>query len=128
MVISFDDCDLGDYREEHHDSLVISLTIGNCLLRRVLFDRRSSANFLFKSTLEDIGTDTRDVVRKSTVLVGFSGEALNTTGEIVLPTYAQGVNLSTHFNVVDCPLAYNAISSRTWIHKMKVIPSTYHET
>ncbi|XP_021753778.1 uncharacterized protein LOC110719183 [Chenopodium quinoa] len=33
MTISFDDCDLGEYREEHHDGLVIYLTIGNFLLR-----------------------------------------------------------------------------------------------
>ncbi|XP_021747717.1 uncharacterized protein LOC110713576 [Chenopodium quinoa] len=127
MVLAFDECDLGDYREEHHDSLVISLTIGNCLLKRVLVDRGSSSNVLFKSTLEDMGIDARDIVRKSTVIVGFSGEALNTSGEIVLPTFAGGVNLSTHFNVVDCPSAYNAIIGRPWIHRMKVVPSTYHQ-
>ncbi|XP_057247381.1 uncharacterized protein LOC130589811 [Beta vulgaris subsp. vulgaris] len=55
MPITFDDADLGDDRDIHHDGLVISLTVSNCLLKRVLVDNGSSANILMRGALEDMG-------------------------------------------------------------------------
>ena len=52
---------------------------------------------------------------------------LNTVGEITLTTWAEGVNMTHKFNVVDCPSAYNVILGTPWIHKMKTVPSTYHQ-
>ncbi|XP_010691918.1 uncharacterized protein LOC104905165 [Beta vulgaris subsp. vulgaris] len=109
MPITFDDDDLTDDRDIHHDGLVISLTVGNCLLKLVLVDNGSSANVLMKDALEYIGIDERDIIRKSTDLVGFSGEAKHTMGEVTLPTYAKGVNMPTKFYVVDSPSSYNVI-------------------
>ena len=63
----------------------------------------------------------------STMLVGFSGEQKFTIGDIALPVYAGGVNLSVTFAVLDSPLAYNMILGRPWIHKMRAVPSTFHQ-
>ncbi|XP_056688713.1 uncharacterized protein [Spinacia oleracea] len=128
MAITFDDSDSVDTQREHHDGLVISLPIGNALIKRILVDNGSSANVLFLEALQEMGLEEKNIVRRSTVLVGFSGEALRTVGEISLPTYAEGVNMMTKFNVVDCPSAYNVILGRPWIHKMKAVPSTYHQS
>lgn len=46
MAITFDDDDINNITKEHEDSLVISLMVGNCLLKRVLVDGGSSANVL----------------------------------------------------------------------------------
>ncbi|XP_010682324.3 uncharacterized protein LOC104897199 [Beta vulgaris subsp. vulgaris] len=128
MPITFDDADLGDDRDIHHDGLVISLTVSNCLLKRVLVDNGSSANILMRGALEDMGIDERDVIRKSTVLVGFSGESKHTMGEVTLPTFAKGVNMPTKFYVIDCPSSYNVILGRPWIHSMKAVPSSFHQS
>ncbi|XP_010679572.1 uncharacterized protein LOC104894903 [Beta vulgaris subsp. vulgaris] len=112
MPVMFDDGDLGDDSDIHHDRLVISLTISNFLLKRVVMDNGSLTNFLMKDALEDMGIDERDIIRKSTVLVGFSGEAKRTMGELTLPTYAKGVNMPTKFYVIDCPSSYNVILGR----------------
>ena len=48
--------------------------------------------------------------------------------EIVLPVYVKGINKQTGFNVMDCPSAYNAILGCPWIHDMKAVPSTFHQT
>ncbi|XP_056694875.1 uncharacterized protein [Spinacia oleracea] len=112
MAITFDDSDSVDTQREHHDGLVISLPIGNALIKRILVDNGSSANVLFLEALQEMGLEEKNIVRRSTVLVGFSGEALRTVGEILLPTYAEGVNMMTKFNVVDCPSAYNVILGR----------------
>ncbi|XP_056691861.1 uncharacterized protein [Spinacia oleracea] len=128
MIITFDDSDSTDIIQEHHDGLVISLPIGNALIKRILIDNGSSANVLFLEALQEMGLDEKSIIRRLTVLVGFSGESLRTVGEISLPTYAEGVNVMTKFNVVDCPSAYNVILGRPWIHKMKAVPSTYHQS
>ncbi|XP_021857354.1 uncharacterized protein [Spinacia oleracea] len=107
MTITFDDSDSTDTQQEHHDGLVISLPIGNALIKRILINNGSSANILFLEALQEMGLEEKSIVRRSTVLVGFSGESLRTVGEISLPTYAEGVNVMTKFNVVDCPSAYN---------------------
>lgn len=41
--------------------------------------------------------------------------------------FAEGVNLTTKFLLVNSNSAYNAILERLWIHDMKVIPSMYHQ-
>ncbi|XP_010677959.1 uncharacterized protein LOC104893542 [Beta vulgaris subsp. vulgaris] len=128
MPITFDDADLDDDRDVHHDGLVISLTVSNCLLKRVLVDNGSSANILMCGALEDMGIDERDVIRKSTILFGFSGESKHTMGEVMLPTFAKGVNMPTKFYVIDCPSSYNVILGRPWIHSMKVVPSSFHQS
>ncbi|XP_021866632.2 uncharacterized protein [Spinacia oleracea] len=128
MTITFDDSDSTDAQQEHHDGLVISLPIGNALIKRILIDNGSSANVLFLEALQEMGLEENSIIRRSTVLVGFSGESLRTVGEISLPTYAEGVNVMTKFSVVDCPSAYNVILGRPWIHKMKAVPSTYHQS
>lgn len=68
------------------------------------------------------------MVKKSTVLVGFSGEDKNTIGEISLPIYVEGVNTQVMFFVIECVSAYNIILGRPWIHELKAIPSSYHQT
>ncbi|KAJ9552481.1 hypothetical protein OSB04_016526 [Centaurea solstitialis] len=66
-----------------------------------------------------MGIDRCNIVRRTTTLVGFNGDATSTLGEIVLPVFAKGINKQTKFNVIDCPSAYNAILGRPWIHDMK---------
>ncbi|KAJ9535567.1 hypothetical protein OSB04_un001300 [Centaurea solstitialis] len=42
MVITFDQDDIQGANQRHHDALVIQLTIGNCLTKRILIDGGSS--------------------------------------------------------------------------------------
>ncbi|KAL5548402.1 hypothetical protein UlMin_003633 [Ulmus minor] len=71
--------------------------------------------------------DEAHIHRRSTVLVGFSGEQKFTLGDITLPVYAAGVNLHITFVVLDSPSAYNVILGRPWIHDMRAVPSTFHQ-
>ncbi|KAF2531503.1 hypothetical protein F2Q70_00030526 [Brassica cretica] len=86
----------------HHDALVISLTVGNCLVKRILVDNGSSSNIIFQTAYQDLGLEESALTRKVTPLIGFSGEVKQTAGEVILPVYAEGVNMSTKFLVVDC--------------------------
>ncbi|XP_018479426.2 uncharacterized protein LOC130501630 [Raphanus sativus] len=111
----------------HHDALVISLVIANCLVKRILVDNGSSSNIIFHSAYMDLGLDPKTLTRKATPLVGFSGEVKQTEGEVLLPVYTEGINQTTKFLVVDCPSSYNVILGRPWIHDMGAVPSTLHQ-
>ncbi|XP_057790956.1 uncharacterized protein LOC131008072 [Salvia miltiorrhiza] len=127
LTISFATSESDKLLHPHHDALVISIYIANCLTKRVLIDNGSSANILFFSAYREMGLDESKLIKKAAVLVGFSGESTTTAGEIDLPVYTEGVNLSTRFLVVDAPSAYNVILGRPWIHEMEAVPSTYHQ-
>ncbi|KAJ9536185.1 hypothetical protein OSB04_un000645 [Centaurea solstitialis] len=127
MIIAFDQDDTQGVHHEHHDALVILLTIKNCLTKRILIDGGSSANVIFTDTLKVIGIERSEIVRRSFTLIGFNRDSMNTLGEIILPVFAKGINKQTKFNVIDCQSTYNAILGRPWIHEMKAIPSTYHQ-
>ncbi|XP_057789072.1 uncharacterized protein LOC131005932 [Salvia miltiorrhiza] len=127
LTISFATSESDKLLHHHHDALVISIYIANCLTKRVLIDNGSSANILFFSAYREMGLDESKLIKKASVLVGFSGESTTTVGEIDLPVYAEGVNLSTRFLVIDAPSAYNVILGRPWIHGMEAVPSTYHQ-
>ncbi|XP_021774599.1 uncharacterized protein LOC110738496 [Chenopodium quinoa] len=116
-----------DAVEGHHDGLVISLSVGNCMIKRILVDYGSSTNIIMLDTLKHMNIDEKNIINKSTMLVGFSGETKKTSGEITLATYAKGVNLQVKFLVIDTLSSYNMILGRPWIHEMRAIPSTYHQ-
>ena len=126
-TVTFRSTDKSDLFSPHHDVLVISLHVANCLTRRILIDNGSSCNILFNNALKEMQVDESKLSRRTTMLIGFSGEQKSTLGEIIIPVYAKGVNLYTNFLVLDCQSPYNAILGRPWIHELKAVPSTYHQ-
>ncbi|XP_074301460.1 uncharacterized protein LOC141632850 [Silene latifolia] len=74
-----------------------------------------------------MGFSEKDLQKKTIPLVGFSGETTNSLGEIVIPTYAGGINKQVRYLVIDGPSTYNVILGRQWLHLMKAVPSTYHQ-
>ncbi|KAL5580697.1 hypothetical protein UlMin_013139 [Ulmus minor] len=127
QVISFVDNEATALINPHHDALVISLLVANCKIKRILVDNGSSTNVLFLTALKEMKIDESNIRRCATVLVGFSGEQKFTVGDIALPVYAGGINLNVNFIVLDSPSAYNMILGRPWIHKMRAVPSTFHQ-
>ncbi|XP_033134303.1 uncharacterized protein LOC117127760 [Brassica rapa] len=111
----------------HNDALVVSLPIANCFVKRILVDNRSSSNIIFLMAYQDLGLEENTLMHKVTPLIGFSGEVKQTAGEVFLPVYAEGINLSTKFLVVDCQSAYHMILGQPWIHDMGAVPSTPHQ-
>ncbi|XP_017239352.2 uncharacterized protein LOC108212130 [Daucus carota subsp. sativus] len=114
-------------QEPQQDGLVISLQVGNCLIKRIMVDNGSAANIMTKNTLQEMGLADSDMIKRSTILVGFSGETKKTLGEITLPVYTHGVNISTKFLIIDCDSTYNILMGRPWIHDMQAVPSTFHQ-
>ncbi|XP_074299171.1 uncharacterized protein LOC141630213 [Silene latifolia] len=93
----------------HHDGLVITMQIGTARVPRILVDSGSSVNLIMLDVLKAMKIDEDQIIKKSNVLVGFSGETKNTLGEIYLPTYVEGLSPYERFRVLDCLSSYNAI-------------------
>ncbi|XP_074291937.1 uncharacterized protein LOC141618756 [Silene latifolia] len=124
--ITFGDCDLVGIPDLHLDGLVIFIQIGTATVRRILVDEGSSVNLIMLDVLKAMKISEYQITKKSSVLVGFSGETRSTLGEIYLPAYAEGIASYKRFGVLDCLSSYNAIQGRPWIHNVKAVPSTYH--
>ncbi|CAH9113444.1 unnamed protein product [Cuscuta epithymum] len=125
--IAFDESDMSDPMQPHHDTLVISLRVANFEVKRVLVDNGSTTNITTMWMLEQMGIKEDDITKSGSTLVGFNGEPSRTIGNISLPVYANGVNVQVKFDVVQDLPAYNMISGTPWLHQMGAIPSTYHQ-
>ncbi|KAM0050395.1 putative aspartic peptidase domain superfamily [Helianthus debilis subsp. tardiflorus] len=126
-VITFDEDYRVDIQDPHHDGLVITLFISNHFVRRILIDGGSSVNIIQLDVLKKMGISESDIIPRSSVLVGFSGETKNTLGDIKLPIFVEGLHNYQKFCVIDCLSCCNVILGRPWIHDMKAVPSTYHQ-
>ncbi|KAF3540867.1 hypothetical protein F2Q69_00022344 [Brassica cretica] len=63
-----------DQAKPRNDLLVIELTIRDIDVARVLIDTGSSADIIFKDTLEKMGIDQFEIVKYPSPLLGLSGE------------------------------------------------------
>ncbi|XP_009593786.2 uncharacterized protein [Nicotiana tomentosiformis] len=126
MIFTFTEEDVDRLLLLHNDTLVISLNILDFKIMRVLVDPGSSANIIKWRMLEQAKL-AGSIIPATKLLAGFNLTIVTTRGEILLPTNAEGVTKTTLFVVVDGDMGYNAILRRPWIHKMKVVPSTYHQ-
>ncbi|KAF3603616.1 hypothetical protein F2Q69_00037717 [Brassica cretica] len=52
----------------HHDALVISLIVANCLVKRILVDNGSSGNIIFQAAYKDLGREEGTLTRRVTPL------------------------------------------------------------
>ena len=72
------------------------------LVKRILVENRTSNNIMFLDAYNDIGLEKDAMTWKVMPLIGFSGNVKQSLGEVVLLVYAEGVNMSTKFLVIDC--------------------------
>ncbi|KAF3563536.1 hypothetical protein DY000_02015649 [Brassica cretica] len=54
----------------HHDALVISLTVANCLVKRILVDNGSYGNIIFQAAYKDLGQEESTLTQRITPLIG----------------------------------------------------------
>ncbi|KAL0311456.1 UNVERIFIED_CONTAM: hypothetical protein Sangu_2440300 [Sesamum angustifolium] len=71
--ISFNSQDMDPMRNQNNDALVISATLANFLVKKVLVDSGSSADIIFYDTYVQLGIDNAQLWKVNTPLTGFSG-------------------------------------------------------
>ena len=127
-LVSFPPIDPTRIITPHYDALVLTLCINNFDVQRVLVDPGSAAELLHLPALMRMKVPLNQLSSAGRVLFGFNGSTTLTVGDIALSVKAGSVTQQVLFSVVEDLGLYNAIVVRTWLHAMKAIPSTYHQT
>ena len=87
-------------------------------------------NVLYKTTLEKIGLNMRDLQSCTTTLYGFSGEGIASTGAIdltvTLREYPISATKIVEFVVVDTPLVYNVLLGRLVLIALEAMTLVRH--
>ena len=109
--------------------LVVSPTISNCRVGRVLVDSGSSLDLLFVNTLDEMQTPRYKIKLMTSPFYGIvPGMLVTPIGQVVLPvTFGTATNFRTKliaFEVVDFEYAYNAILGRPSLTKF--MAATHH--
>ena len=112
----------------HYDELVLTVCINNFDVQRVLIDPGSAADLLHLPAFKRMRVPIDHLCSAGKVLSGFNGATTLSVGDITFSVKAGPVTQQVLFSVVEDLGPYNAILGRAWLHAMKVVPSTYHQT
>ena len=105
----------------HYDALVFTLCISGFDVHKVLID--------LSNTVDSLQLPAFNQMKLFSGILNFVGRITTTTlGDITLSIQARPVTQQVLFSVVEDLGPYNVIVSQTWLHLMKVVPSTYHQT
>jgi hypothetical protein len=130
VVIGFSDEDYEGISLPHTDALVVTLTVANHNMHRILVDNGSSADIMYMPAFKQLNIGQEKVGVARSPLVGFTGEQVQPVGTIDLPVTAGTVpyqaTIMVRFLLIDRPSAYNAIIGRAALNGFRAITSTPH--
>ncbi|CAL8114263.1 unnamed protein product [Prunus armeniaca] len=113
----------------HSDPMIIRADIVDFDVGRILIDTGSSVNVLIADAFNGLGIDHQSLKKEITLFLSLSGNVVEPIGSIQLPiAISSGPRrafIYTHFQVVNCPTAYNAIIGRPALTRMKAILSPH---
>ena len=112
----------------HYDALVLTLCINSFDVHMVLIDPGSAADLLQLPAVKQIKLSLGVVNLTRRILFGFNGSTIVTLGDVALPVKAGPMTQQVLFSIVEDLRPYNAIMGQAWLHLMKAILSTYHQT
>ena len=112
----------------HYDALLLIVCINSFDVHRVLVDPGSVANLLHLPTFKQMRVPIDHICSAGRVLSGFNGPTTLSVGDIAFSVKVGPVTQQVLFSMVEDLRPYNAILGRAWLHAMKVVPSTYHQT
>lgn len=112
---------------DHSKPLYIATWINDVYIRRALVDTSASLNLIPTSTLKVAGILLSKIVRAPIEVFGFAGIHKCTIRSIQLVLKVGLIVALTRFHVIDSPVSYHALLGRPWLHKHKLMPSTYHQ-
>ncbi|XP_026429721.1 uncharacterized protein LOC113326160 [Papaver somniferum] len=125
--MTFDAEDIEEDMEDHNDTLVLTLPVAGCNIRKILIDGGSSVNVLFHDTFKRMKLNDEQLMSTYYTIYGFNGGTNEDLRGYVLQVDAGPMKVDTRFSVVDAPSSYNAIIGQKWVHKLKGVATTYHQ-
>ncbi|XP_058068266.1 uncharacterized protein LOC131217368 [Magnolia sinica] len=128
--LTFTEDDAREIQHPHDDALVITMTIANHKVYRILVDTGSLADVIYSEAFEGMRVPRSHLRPMKTPLHGFAGERVISEQAISLPvTAGEGqhqVTIMVDFLVVNVPSVHNIILGRPSLNAMRAVVSTYH--
>ena len=125
-VITFTNEDMRVEHQDHRRPLYLMATINDVQIKRALVDIGASLNLIVLSTLEAMGMIGRRILGAPMEITGFGGAVESTKGYVQLALRVGPIVALTRFHVINLEVAYHILLGRPWLHKHRLIPSTYH--
>ncbi|XP_057758240.1 uncharacterized protein LOC130978505 [Arachis stenosperma] len=128
--ITFTSRDFDTKTPNLNDPVVILVTTGDLLIRKVLLYQGSSADVMFLSTFKKMQLNKKVLQPSSGKLVGFLGERVPVTGYVWVKTTLgeppHSKTLDIQYLIVDCFSPYNIILGRPSLNTFRAMVSTIH--
>uniref|UniRef100_A0A2N9IIT4 RNA-directed DNA polymerase n=1 Tax=Fagus sylvatica TaxID=28930 RepID=A0A2N9IIT4_FAGSY len=126
-AITFTDEDMEVQYPDHRRPLYLSAVIKNVQVRRALVDTGSCLNLIPLSTLQAVDLPHQKIQGSPMEVTGFGGMTEHTMGHVQLVLKVGPIVALTRFHVVNAETPYHVLLGRPWLHKHKLVSSTYHQ-
>ena len=111
---------------DHSKPLYVTAQINDVYIQRALVDTRASLNLILASTLKAAEISLNRVTGTLIEVAGFARMQEYTIGSIQLVLRVGPIVALIRFHVIDSVISYHALLGQPWLHRHKLVPSTYH--
>ncbi|XP_057526519.1 uncharacterized protein LOC130805751 [Amaranthus tricolor] len=122
-IMRFDATTSQPLQQPHTNPLVVTIKIGQMMVRRVLVDTGSTTDLITMECLRQLKFEENHLHPLDKPLIGFGGNQVISLGTIVLPVRVgekdRSKTMPIRFTVVDLTFPYNAIMGLPLINKIK---------
>ena len=126
-AITFTDEDMEVQYLDHRRPLYLSAVVKDVQVRRALVDTDSCLNLIPLSILQAANVSQQKIQGSSMEVIGFGGVTEYTMGHVQLVLRVGLIVALTRFHVVNAEAPYHVLLGRPWLHKHKLVSSTYHQ-
>ena len=125
ITFSSEDMEVG--HPDHRRPLYLAASINQIPIKRALVDTGASVNLIPLNTLQAAGISERKIQGCPMEVTGFGGRGEYTAGHIQLWLKVGPIASLARFHVVRTEVSYHVLLGRPWLHKHRLVPSTYHQ-
>jgi len=125
--VVFNDEDMEVGYLDHRRPLYLATSINQIPIKSALVDMGASVNLIPLSTLQAIGILESKIQGCPLEVTGFRGRGEYTASHIQLWLKVGPIASLVHFHVVKTEVSYHILLGRPWLHKHRLVPSTYHQ-
>ena len=111
---------------DHKRPLYLAASINQIPIKRALVDTGASVNLIPLSTLQAVGISKRKIQGCPMEVTGFGERGEYTAGHIQLWLKVGPIASLARFHMIRMEVFYHVLLVRPWLHKHRLVPSTYH--
>ena len=112
---------------DHRRPFYLAAFINQIPIKRTLVDTGASVNLIPLGTLQAAAILERKIQGCLMEVIGFGGRCEYTAGHIQLWLKVGPIASLAQFYVVKTEVSYHVLLGRPWLHKHRLVPSTYHQ-